>query len=250
MTLPAHPAFDRFARHRLDVRQADVFPRLRGLLQRDGLVVVDGLTRLDVVAQFADRVMNRNRACGPYGLHEVQPGRYLRQEAVDRTRAPMNPHTAGAHLKLPPRLVLVVCARSADTGGSSLLVDGQDLLSHFAREWLDDVGPLTRRSTMWIAPGVSSPVFRLSQAGHCVLRLPSRPVLWSVAARHRREKLHVAAECTQRLLSLEAGQGYLLDNWRWAHGRTAFDGERLLYRVEGTPRFQMPAGFPTRVGAP
>ncbi|MEV4741765.1 TauD/TfdA family dioxygenase [Streptomyces sp. NPDC049555] len=237
-----------------DLRQPDLFADVRRRLQHDGLVIVDGLTTPATIAQFADLIMHRSRSDGPYGLLEVRAtGRHLVQaDSVDRTRAPMRPHTAGASLKHPPRLVLVVCARPAESGGDTLLVDGQDLLSAFARQWPGDLGPLTRQSTMRTAPRVSSPLFRISRAGRCVLRLPAGPgVSWSVAARRRLVKLHVATLHTLRRLSLEPGQGYLLDNWRWAHGRSDFTGERLLYRAEGSPTFRMSAGgFRTWVEAP
>ncbi|GAA2720228.1 MULTISPECIES: TauD/TfdA family dioxygenase [Streptomyces] len=253
MTLLAAPAArGRLAHHLVNLRQPDLVASVQRRLQKDGLVVVDGLTTPRAVASFADRFMRRSRVDEPHGLHEIRPtGRHhLRADSVDLTRAPMRLHTAGARLKHPPRLLLVVCARPADTGGDTLLVDGQDLLSELARRRPGDLGPLTRRTTMRTAPRIYAPVFRLSPAGRCVLRLPSgRGVSWSPAARRRLLNLEVAVERTRRRLSLAPGQGYLLDNWRWAHGRLTFAGERLLYRAEGDPTFRMPAGFPTWVEA-
>jgi hypothetical protein len=34
---------------------------------------------------------------------------------------------------------------------------------------------------------------------------------------------------------LNAGQGYILDNYRWLHGRRAFTGQRVMYRAHGNP---------------
>ncbi|MFE7317826.1 hypothetical protein ACFU7T_32705 [Streptomyces sp. NPDC057555] len=44
-------------------------------------------------------------------------------------------------------------------------------------------------------------------------------------------------------MELHAGEGYLLDNYRWLHACTAFLGTRRCYRALGNPRFRLPHGF-------
>lgn len=45
--------------------------------------------------------------------------------------------------------------------------------------------------------------------------------------------------------TLEPGQGYVLHNHRWLHGRTAFTGDRVMYRLslEPHPEVAIPSGF-------
>ncbi len=72
-------------------------------------------------------------------------------------------------------------------------------------------------------------------------------------------------QITRRLASLRAilhdletpvplrpGHGYLLCNTRWLHGRAAFTGERLMYRLLGNPlpTVEIPAGFATTLAEP
>jgi hypothetical protein len=47
-------------------------------------------------------------------------------------------------------------------------------------------------------------------------------------------------------LQLRVTQGYVLDNRRWLHGRRAFSGNRVLYRVTANPLPQLAiaSGFP------
>ncbi|MGV9677354.1 TauD/TfdA family dioxygenase [Nocardia sp. NPDC003482] len=44
---------------------------------------------------------------------------------------------------------------------------------------------------------------------------------------------------------LEPGEGYVLHNHRWLHGRAAFTGERVMYRLSLNPHpeFAIPSGF-------
>jgi hypothetical protein len=51
------------------------------------------------------------------------------------------------------------------------------------------------------------------------------------------------------MFRLNAGQGYILDNHRWLHGRRAFTGQRVMYRVNGNPLPHLgitPGFLPTR----
>ncbi len=49
--------------------------------------------------------------------------------------------------------------------------------------------------------------------------------------------------------TLAAGQGYVLDNHRWLHGRRAYTGPRVMYRITGNPLPHLgivPGFVPTR----
>ncbi|WP_369797512.1 TauD/TfdA family dioxygenase [Nocardia sp. CNY236] len=45
--------------------------------------------------------------------------------------------------------------------------------------------------------------------------------------------------------TLEPGDGYVLHNHRWLHGRTAFTGDRVMYRLslDPHPEFAIRSGF-------
>lgn len=62
--------------------------------------------------------------------------------------------------------------------------------------------------------------------------------------------LKAAALRYQQSLPLKPGQGYLLDNERWLHARTAFVGDRVHWRALGNPRFDLDHGFAPALYAP
>jgi alpha-ketoglutarate-dependent taurine dioxygenase len=51
-----------------------------------------------------------------------------------------------------------------------------------------------------------------------------------------------------RRFTLNPGQGYILQNGRWLHGRTAFVGRRQMYRVLGHPHPPYRLGRSIRLG--
>lgn len=54
-----------------------------------------------------------------------------------------------------------------------------------------------------------------------------------------------AIERHTRWFALEPGEGYVLHNHRWLHGRTAYTGDRVMYRlsVDPHPYLAIPSGF-------
>jgi hypothetical protein len=47
--------------------------------------------------------------------------------------------------------------------------------------------------------------------------------------------LLAAIERHTHTFDLSPGQGYVVDNHRWLHGRDAYHGPRALYRLHGEP---------------
>src|SRR5262249_23579199 len=67
-------------------------------------------------------------------------------------------------------------------------------------------------------------------------------------ARRMPEVYRILADVTVTA-RLRPGAGYLLSNTRWLHGRAAFTGDRVMYRMLRHPRagYMAPAGFPCPV---
>jgi alpha-ketoglutarate-dependent taurine dioxygenase len=152
-------------------------------------------------------------------------------------RAELVPHTDGSSLRHPPPLVMLACGRPAPHGGESLLVDGRALYDGLAAE--DPAALLAlshpRAARFGAAPGHLGGVFEHDKGRVRVrFRLDDLVSFSPGAAAALPSMLRLLAALTLRL-RLDTGQGYILRNDRWLHGRTAFSGSRLLYRVLGKP---------------
>ncbi|GAU71130.1 putative taurine dioxygenase [Streptomyces sp. NBRC 110611] len=94
------------------------------------------------------------------------------------------------------------------------------------------------------ADGVFAPVFDHAPGGQLSIRLRQDGLVrWHPFTRTYVPPLRTSATRHQQPLELGAGEGYLLDNHRWLHARTAFLGPRRCYRALGNPRFPLPRGF-------
>lgn len=144
---------------------------------------------------------------------------------------------------------MLVCVSPATLGGESLLVDAgrvHDALSRVDPALLSSLSA-PRSALFGGAAGHLGAVFTSTRDGRVAVRFRDDPLV-----RYRpdiTEKLPTLRSTITRhtiKLRLQAGQGFLLSNTRWLHGRTAYTGSRLMHRIVGdpTPPFDLPSGFP------
>lgn len=96
--------------------------------------------------------------------------------------------------------------------------------------------------------GYSGPIFESDTSGDVTVRLRmDTPARFSPAVEYRLADLRAVLERHKVFLELNSSQGYIINNRRWLHGRTAFEGQRLLYRILGDPLPQMEIPFGFRI---
>jgi hypothetical protein len=232
----------------------EVLERAAAVLRDRGVVRLGPFGGRGDVLGTAGRLMSalwRHRDADPDGLtvirdtgrHEGQPG------FAGLGRGHLALHTECAQLLRPPRLILLVCAQAADTGGESLLVDGQAVVAELADIRPSALGALSAPRAAYFggADGHFAPVLESLPDGRWHLRLRQDSLArFSPEAEAHLPALRRAVERNTLRLPLTAGQGLLLDNHRVLHGRTSFTGERRLLRALGQPdpRLALKPGFP------
>lgn len=219
-------------------------------LREVGLVTVDGLNSRGAVLEFASRVMSvvPHRDSGPDGLTVIEDtGRgAIRPGFAGLGRGELEPHTDGSSQPEPPRLMLMVCVRPAEEGGVCLLADGRAVYDDLAASAPDAAAALAEPRTAYFggSDGHLAQVFAPLGGGRTAIRLRWDGLAqWSPLVRPYLPGLRAAVARHQHMLTLDAGEGYLLDNHRWLHARTAFRGIRRCHRALGNPLFPLPRGF-------
>lgn len=144
-------------------------------------------------------------------------------------------HTDGSSIPDPATLIVLWCAQPAEEGGISLFVDGKLLYQVLAKEYPQVLRLLTTPNSA-IFVGAETPLCS---------SVFSTPECGTLCIRFRYDNLgHYSASVCNVLptflellnqykisFSLRKHQGYIIYNKRWLHGRTAFRGEREMYRV-------------------
>lgn len=234
-----------FAEHFVEVTGRYATDLIAQRIQQTGLVTVSGMTDVADIAGFAARVMDQGeyQGTGPRGLHEVRDsGQHVhRADATERTRSAMDLHTYGAALAKPPHLALVVCLRADVDGGESLLADGEAVFYDLAGERPEAAHALSLPDAAHFGTGeqaVRAQVFQARTGQRRSVRLRQDGLIhWSKRSQPHLPALRSALDRHRHVIDLSPGQGYLIDNHRWLHGRTRFSGDRLFFRAEGEARF-------------
>ncbi|GHF77006.1 hypothetical protein GCM10018790_63860 [Kitasatospora xanthocidica] len=228
--------------------------RAESVLREHGLLRLAGLGGRDDVLLAVGRLMSslwRHRDADPDGLTAIRDtGRHAgRPGFAGLGRGALAVHTECAQHPDPPRLLLLACTRAGDTGGESLLVDGQAVLAELAAHHPAAIEALSAEQAAYFggSGGHFAPVLQQLPAGRWRLRLRRDDLArFSPDAEAHLPPLCQAIDRNLLRLHLAPGQGVVLDNHRMLHGRTGFSGERLILRALGEPRSALSPGFPSR----
>ncbi|WP_406086361.1 TauD/TfdA family dioxygenase [Kitasatospora purpeofusca] len=253
-TLPA--ADEEFT---LDALRGDGLERVAAALREHGLVRLRCLGGRSEVLDIAALLMSelwQHRDADPDGLTVIRDtGRHDGRVGFGGLgRGDLALHTECAQLPRPPRLMVLACARAAEDGGESLVVDGKAVLAELAASHPAAMEALSAPRAAYFggSDGHFAPVLEHLCGGQWRLRLRQDELArFSAEVQAHLPALRRAVEHHTSRMRLACGQALVLDNHRVLHGRTRFTGERLLLRALGWPRpvLGMEAGFPSPCAA-
>ncbi|MDQ3152982.1 MAG: TauD/TfdA family dioxygenase [Actinomycetota bacterium] len=242
---------DHIEHYRVDLCAPDVDVKLASALTERGIALLDGISDagslLHLVRRFAVVVPHHHSAAdGVTTL--VDRGVTARSGLHGFTARALSPHTDGAGLDDPPAVLLMTCRQPATSGGECLLVDAAALHDDLARNDPDAVRALSapRCALFGGAAGHLGSVFTTTPDGQVQVRLRMDDLArFAPAAARWLPTLRAAIDRNTITIRLRRGQGYVLHNHRWLHGRRAFAGQRLMYRVHAEPvaHLEIPSGF-------
>ncbi|MCC3762595.1 TauD/TfdA family dioxygenase [Glycomyces sp. TRM65418] len=208
-------------------------------LRTHGIATVEGIVdRDDLTTAAAAHMRTRtHRDAELDSITDIRPDTRLQAQAagIGFSREGVAPHTEGTSLPRPPQLLFLVCARPAPRGGETILVNGDAVRRDLATTDPGALAVLSRPEAVGFGiAGQRAPVFEETTPGSITLRYRDDDLVHlEPADRWAWERLRAAVARRQQRYMLRQGQGVLVDNMRWLHGRTGFNGERLMYRLIG-----------------
>jgi alpha-ketoglutarate-dependent taurine dioxygenase len=212
--------------------------RISKLLESDGLILFEdrAITRHDL-ADWQAAILEAlpHPDADNDGLTEITPnGRHVEHSSGRGfTERPLTFHVDGAGEPTPPSITVVLALQASATGGESILADGRSAM----RRVLDE-GVATAVGALRIPILLGGSKHFLLNSQECS---PSRyfiryreDSLLKADGRESAETLRAFARRLrdgQTTIGLRSGQGYVIHNHRWLHGRSAFLGERRMVRL-------------------
>lgn len=236
---------DAFTAHLVDCSDAGAQARLSDQLRRSGLATVGNLdgrpALVDTVSLLG--VVRAHRDSDADGITTIaersgsQPPGYRGFGA-----GALNPHTEGSTLARPPMLLTLACQSVGESGGDSALVDGLAVYRYLSREHPEALRSFfTPRSALFGGEsGYLGSIFeKFGQRVRLRLRLDGL-VQFSPDVSPHLPALYEAIEATVFRIHLLPGDGYIIVNNRWLHGRAQFVGKRVMLRMLADARSGSP----------
>lgn len=226
-----------FQRFLVDV-DSTTTPQLVQRLASDGLVTFRGVEGRDALLGLGRRFgeIQPHSHGDADGVTFITPRAEIRgPSSTGFSSLPLALHTDGSSLARPPALVLVSCVTAAVTGGATVLADGaaahRDLLrtAPAALAALSAPGGARFGADGALGGAIYSV---LPGTDRLHVRFRSDTDVWFAEETSRALALFLSVLRT-RTYSFVLGpdEGYILQNGRWLHGRTAFAGRRSMLRV-------------------
>jgi hypothetical protein len=221
---------------------ADLIPRrctdpcdIAADLASAGIALLTGVSppsRLLSLAEAIGTVVH-HRDSGPNGVTVIEDHGARAAGLAGFSRQSLAPHTDRSSIEHPPGLILTACGQESTVGGEALLADGKAVYDDLAVSSPEALQALCLpRSVLFGgADGHLASVFahrsdivsvRLRTDDLARFAPTVTPHLPTLQAAIRRHLL---------VVPLRTGDGYVINNHRWLHGRHGFQGHRVLYRI-------------------
>ncbi|ONI79020.1 hypothetical protein ALI144C_29430 [Actinosynnema sp. ALI-1.44] len=237
---------DSLERYHVGVHEVPAALAERGLALVEGLADSSDLLRLaestGTVVPHRDSGADGVTTVADLGAERVQSG------FAGFSACALNPHTDRSGVDHPPVLLMTSCGQPAVTGGECVLIDGQAVYNELAESEPDALRALCApRSVLFGgAAGYLGSIFTDVEDGWVAIRLRLDDLAqFSPEVDRWLPTLRAAIDRHAMRINLDTGQGYVLNNRRWLHGRRAFTGQRVVFRVNASPlpHLGIPFGF-------
>ena len=206
-----------------------------------GLVLLEGIDKPEVLLRTLSPLgtVYYHRDSLANGLtHVSESGDGLRSAGYDGklgfTQDGLIPHTDRSGAQVPPNILAFWIESQAAISGASLFVDGFVLFEEISYRFPAELAVLCRQNSAVFKSEngyFESSIFSVAGESLSIrFRFDQMIFLSPDAAKAVEVMLRVIRELSL-VKRLSAGQGYLIDNMRWLHGRTHFVGARSAYRL-------------------
>lgn len=239
-----------------DIHASDWQQQATAQLRERGLLTFSGITERAALIGLARQLMTirPHRDADADGVTVITKTQEESSGFTGFTDAELIPHTDGSAAPNPPGLLLLACQQAADKGGSTRVVDGGLVTRALADQHPAALGTLSAPKVAFFGTAGAYLGAPLEPAGPGRMRIRLRldDLAWfSTEAAGAIPLLRAAIAAHTQTFRLREGDGLLLSNTRWLHGRDNFVGHRAMLRILGDP---LPAtgilpGFPSPLTA-
>ncbi|MCK8494901.1 MULTISPECIES: TauD/TfdA family dioxygenase [Spirosoma] len=227
-----------FLKHLIDVDKANE-ESILDALDKHGIITFNGIFEIDCFLDLCSKI-------GPLFNHPDADVNGLTQithkvDGIDRPGVPgltdknLVPHTDRATVADPPFYTSLLCIKTAAHGGDTILADGKEIYDVMKNRFPSELSLLEQPDGAIFGRGshqYSSAIFNSQGSASKYIRFRYDDIAYFSAEIIQALSvfLTLVYQC-QHVFKLDNGQGYIVQNGRWLHGRHSFEGDRLMNRA-------------------
>lgn len=165
---------------------------------------------------------------------------------VGLTNNDLFPHTDRSTIKNPPNVLILYCKYQSGQGGETTLIDTKKILSSLIEKFGLKF-PLLEKNNTIFSDNIEmhkGNIFEVLEDGSYFTRFRNDKFAY-----FNSEVINILPEFYRLIkentftLKLEEGQGYIINNGRYLHGRNGFNGSREMWRILLHDNFLKQKGF-------
>lgn len=223
-------------------------------LANTGFVLIDGLKTIEDFATLSKKlgdVIQHRDSNHPSGIITLRPTAGVSRETFKGyTRKEQYLHTDGTMVTRPADIVALMCEKQSAQGGESIFLDAQILYEKLALEEPQLLAALFEEGAAMFGEKAEGIFYKpiLKEVTDKFLTISFRYdklVIFSEKIQKKLKQLLQFMDSGMLTVRLKPGQGYVINNHRYIHGRRKFYGDRVIHRaqIHARPGNQMPLGF-------
>ena len=189
-------------------------------LQLDGYLLVNNFNQKNLIKLASS--LGKIRLQNDSKLTEIE---YVENhDNLSLTRGSLMPHVEGLYLKNPPSYLILFCISAAESGGETILYDGQEAAKLLGNDYYD--------ITITYSRGEEEATWPLISDGTLMFRFDRVNAVEESSFDELKEKVMSVLDKVRKIQHRwQKGDLLIIDNRRCLHGRNSYTGDRCLKRV-------------------
>jgi alpha-ketoglutarate-dependent taurine dioxygenase len=206
---------------------------IREELDKKGIVFIRNVTTEDQFISIGEKLgsIYKPRHGTADGITKIEPT----HEKIGNgyTRQELYLHIDRSQEISPPKYLMTTCSVKATLGGGhSTFLDGNELYDKLSREEPEILEQLKNsNNTQFLQDDGSYQSLAIFGESNAIrFRLDDKILISGTLAKNFNRLLEIMNQLTHTV-EFELGEGYIIDNRWWLHGRTGFKGDRAILRL-------------------
>lgn len=213
---------------------------IKQALEQSGIILFRNMNSEEIALEISKSLGNIYRCIdsdshGITTISNLNHGRNMKN-SLAFTQAGLYPHTDRSPIHTPPKYLINWSISPSQIGGELLICDGKAVYDYLKSSHLNSCIALSEPDAAIFSDTIDSysgPIFTTNDDKFQNIRFRRDNCIKFKNNYHQHvHTLFEAIDLHTIKLSTNSGDGYIIDNTRWLHGRNPYKNDRIIKRIQ------------------